>query len=518
MTEHTNVITPASNDAKNSQTRPLNIWAVYGICLLISTIFYFIFGFNSPVYTFNSDHDYNWFITMGHGLVGGQLPYRDLFDHKGPIVYFVTAFCCLFKNPNIVMLFIEIICLSLFFFFAYRIAKKRLNTFFSLLTILILALAVFTSWCRLFSADAIEELFLPIYAYFLLCWLEFLLEKHTWNWTRAICLGLCFGIIFWSKYTLFYFMLVPMLIWLIISLRARQYRIIVLNLIMMFVGVIIITIPNIAFFAANNALSDLIYVYFIVNLTSYGSANPLMILTTAGLFFVIGPLILFLIIWGVIRFAIRYWHKRTGWLLLIAFVINWALLVFTSKEITYYFIGLVPYSILGATDILSLISNKLILTKHRRWLYTAITVVCIIICLPFSTLIQELGRGRETYTPLVIADVIHEYESTHNTAATLYCYKIGDFGFYNAAGIIPNNYYFCNNLFTEDDYPEMYQCIHDYVTNQTSDFIITKLDVWNNEQDFLSMYYKQYNDTIYHYHQLHYFFYREHDFVLLIKK
>lgn len=521
MTKKANIV---SDDTHNSKLHSPNLWIVYGICLLLATIFYFIFGFNSPIYTFNSDQDYNWFLTMGHGLVAGKLPYRDLFDHKGPIVYFVTAFCCLFKNPNLVMLFIEIICVSLFFFFAYRIAKKRLNAFFSLVVILVLALAIHTSWCRMCSADAIEELFLPIYAYFLLCWLEFLIEHRTWNWIRSLCLGLCFGIIFWSKYTLVYFMLAPMLIWFILSLRAKQYRTITLNITMMLLGVVLITIPNVAFFAFNNALSDLINVYFIVNLTAYGSSDPLMILFTAGVSFAIGPVALFLIIWGVVRFAIHRWHERTGWLVLIAFLVNWILLVFTSKEIAYYFIGLFPYTILGAIDILTIISQKLTSPHHYQWIYIALTTVCIVICIPFSVLTWEWGRDKNEYTPLVIADVIHDYETTHNTTdVTLFCYRIGDFGFYNATGIIPNNYYFCNNLFNETDYPRMYEEIHGYITDQTSDFIITTLSTWNHERDFLSSYYQPYTGTIdeptvYHYHQLHYFYYREHDFVLLIKK
>ena len=506
--------TPAD---RTKTTTPLNPWAVYGICLLISAVFFFFFGYNSPIYTFNSDHDYNWFMTMGHGLVAGKIPYRDLFEHKGPIVYFVTAFCCLFPHPNIVMLILEIISMSLFFFFAYRLAGKYLNTFYSLIAVLILAVAIFTSWCRIRSADALEEFSLPIYAYFLLCWLEFLIEKRHWTWLRALCLGLCFAVLLWSKFTLVYFMLVPMIVWFIISIRRRQYRIMIINILCMLAGAAIITLPIIIFFAATHALGDLFHIYFIINLTSYGTTSIMRILRSFGLYFTVGPLVLGLILWGIVSFAIRHWRERAGWILLIAFLVNSVLLIWSSKGIIYYYGGLVPYAILGVIDILTLISSKLTIQRYHKLILTGFALACMAITIPFSILTYEWGRGKDEYTPLVIADVIHKYEKEHNITATMFCYKIGDFGFYNAAGIVPNNYYFVNNFFSEKQFPAMYEAFNSYITEQTSDFIVTKLATWEKEYDTLSPYYQLYTDTVYHYRQVFYYYYKHFDFVLLIR-
>ena len=505
----------------NNQTN-LNPWAAYGICLLISTIFFFLFGFNSPIYTFNSDNDYHWFLTVGHGMVAGKLPYRDMFEHKGPIVYFVMAFCCLFPNPNFIMLLIEIVSMSLFFYFTYRIANKRLNTFYSLLAVIIMTLTIFTSWCRTRSAATVEEFALPIYAYFLLCWLEFLLEKREWNWKRTLCLGLCFGIMFWVKYTLLYFVIVPMLIWFIQSLRNKAYRTTVTNILFILLGIIIVTVPIVIYFTSNHILHDLFHVYFIINLTAYGTTKLLTVLISFSIFFLIGPMVLFFIIWGVVRFSITHWRENSGRLLLTAFLITLALLIWSSKNITYYYSALIPYSILGIIDILDLVSQKLTLPHWHKRLYAIIVITCILACIPLSVYTYEWGRNRKSYAPLAIADEIHNYEVNNNTTATMFCYHIGDFGFYNAAGIVPNNYYFANNVFDQNRFPEMYQAFNDYITNQTSDFVITERKTWDNEYDFLAQYYQPYHgnieDSTYHYHKMHYFYYREFDFVLLIKK
>lgn len=510
---------------RTNQSKELNHWTVYGICLLVSTIFFLLLGFNSPIFTFNSENDYQWFMTMGNGLVHGKIPYSDLFEQKGPIVYFVTAFCCLFPNPNIVMLIIEILSMSLFFFFAYRICRKRLNTFYSLLAIPLLAFAIFTSWCRTRSAATVEEFMLPIYAYFLLTWLEFLLEKHHWNWIRALCLGFCFGIMLWVKYTLFYFVLVPMIIWFIISLRRRQYRILLINMLCMLIGIIIISAPILAFYAIHNALDDLFYVYFYINLTAYGTNSPLDILFSFGIFFCMGPVILVLILWGVIHFAVRYWHEKTGWYLLTAFIINLFLLIYSCKLIAYYYIGLIPYGILGVTEILNLISKKITISHYRKCIFICITAICLLLAIPCSVYTYELGRNRNEYAALSIADTIQDYETTNNTQTTLFCYKIGDYGFYNTTKKIPHNYFFVRNVFNEERFPKMFDTFNEYIVEQNSDFIITELSTWNqevNENGLLPQFYAPYTGNIttstYHFKKVHYFYYIEFDFVLLIKK
>ena len=509
-------------DKKFSSQQELNLWAVYGICLLISTVFFLLFGFNSPIYTFNSDHDFQWYMTVGNSLTKGKIPYRDIFEHKGPLVYFVFAFACLFANPGILILILEIICMSLFFFFTYRICKKRLNTFYSLIAIPLLAFAIFTSWCRIRSAAIVEEFALPIYAYFLLCWLEFLTEKKHWNWVRALCLGLCFGVLLWVKYTLFYFMLVPMIVWFILSLRRRQYRTLMINVLCIIAGVLIITAPILFFYALHHAIDDLFYVYFYINLTAYGASNLQSILSAAGLFFIIGPALVILIILGVISFSIKYWREQTGWLLLISFIINFILLTYSANTIAYYYSGLIPYCILGIISILEHINTKLTLQRYRKLIFITLVILCIGITIPFSILTYEWGRNKNEYTPLAIAEVIKNHQISEQKQCTLFCYKIYDFGFYNATNILPNNYFFVNSAFDENRFPKMYESFRASITNQTSDFVITHLSTWNNEKSFLSQYYRPYTNhaetSTYTYDKVKYYSRKTYKFILLIKK
>ena len=510
----------------NTTKKPLNLWAVYGICLFISAIFFYLFGFNSPIYTFNSNPDYQWFMTMGNGLVHGKIPYRDLFEHKGPIVYFVYAFACLFTTPGIIILIIEIICMSLFFFFAYRICKKYLNTFYSLIAIPILAFAIFSSDCRLCNGSAVEEFALPIYTYFLLCWLEFFWENKQWDYKRSLCLGLCFENILWIKFTLVYFVLTPMVVWILVNICRRQYRTLFTNMLWMLFGILIITIPILLFYTLHHAIDDLFYVYFYINLSAYGSTNPKIYLSTFKLFFTIGFTIVFLIFSGISTFTFKYRKSYHGWILLLVFLVNFILLIFTAKRLRYYYIELIPYGILGIISILDWFNKKLTTQRFRKYysiIYVSIVLTLITLCTALSfTFTHELGRKSEEYTPLVVANIINDYDKSHSTQSTLFCYKIHDYGFYNAASIIPNNYFYGKNFMTEDRFPEMYESHKNSIINQTSDFIITELNTYNKEKEFLSQYYEPFTKNIktstFYYHKVSYFNYKDLKFVLLYKK
>ena len=43
----------------------------------------------SPLYKLNPWSDANIYLTIGRSILSGVKAYTDLFDHKGPILYFI---------------------------------------------------------------------------------------------------------------------------------------------------------------------------------------------------------------------------------------------------------------------------------------------------------------------------------------------------------------------------------------------------------------------------------------------
>ena len=68
----------------------------------------------------------------------------------------------------------------------------------------------------------------------------------------------------------------------------------------------------------------------------------------------------------------------------------------------------------------------------------------------------------------------------------------------------------------------MYTAFENYIKNQNSNFIITELDTWEKEKDFLGTYYQLYDESLsnstFSYNKNNYVVYKNYQFVLLIKK
>ncbi len=495
---------------KQERKKDFNPWLVYIFCFSVSLVFMFFYGLNSPIHTFNSHCDYNWFLTVGRGIVAGKIPYRDLFEHKGPITYFVYGFAALFPNPQVIIWFIEVVCISLFLFFAYRIARKFISRWMSMAVVPVVMMMLSANFVRGVEGSTVEEFCLPIFAYGLLCFLDFLMDQRAMTWQRSLAIGICLGILFWVKFLMWEFFFVPMLIWLVINLVRRNLIGLLRSGLIMVGGILIVTLPILIYFAVVGALDSLWEVYFLSNILSYTghdstnlwelalSAQPWINCSQAllaGFYFVV----LFFV--GIFAFA-RQYRRQKGWLLPLAAIVSWLLVGFFCGYV-YYFLPLFTYGILGAVYLVKgvcFVFKSIEIEFKRQWanalMIALVFVISVLLALPGVTNVVEINRPREEYVPLVVADILAEYNETAEKSATLFCYRMSDQGFYNAAGLIPNVRYFAQNSFSEESLPEMYQAFDETIRNQVCDFVVVLDSELEEHQDFLLSYYDYYYGTL----------------------
>ena len=70
---------------------------------------------SSPLYPFNPWDDANCFFTVGRGIIHGLVPYRDLYEQKGPLLYFIYALAALISEKSFIGAWIaECVMASLF--------------------------------------------------------------------------------------------------------------------------------------------------------------------------------------------------------------------------------------------------------------------------------------------------------------------------------------------------------------------------------------------------------------------
>ena len=488
----------------------------YAFCLLVSLLFLLVCSSNSFLYTFNDWVDFNWYRTMGRGILDGKVIYRDLFDHKGPIIYFVFAFAELFSNPAVVIYFIECVTLSLFLFLSYKYLSKYLSYFYSLIGVVVLAFIIPCSILFNSGGGAVEEYMMPIFMYVFLT-IDNYLSGQDFTRKTSIFIGVCIGLMFWIKFSTLVVSGILLITWFIMNLIKKKYKETFISILWMLVGFGVITLPVGIYFGVNNSLNYLWQSYFYDNIFRYdvgnGLINYLINFIGSSIIVYIGITLIFV---ALIALEI-YLLKKNFKLFLLILPLFFQLLLFVllkALPLTYYFLILVPYITLGVKALLSIIKKEPEKCKFR--VLSISLVVAVLFGLTFITgnNSKDFGKQKEEY---VQYQVVKDIESFELENPTLFCYSMWDYGFYNALGVVPTERFYARNNFSRKAYPEMYETFDNAIKNATADFVIViKSDYEENQSMFDNKYnfVNDYKALIYE-NDINYI---EEEFILLIKK
>lgn len=81
----------------------MKILKQYFIYFLEVAIAITLFSGCSPLKVINPYSDINIYLTIGRNILDGGKLYTSLFDHKGPLLYFLyTIACFIFRNTSLV--------------------------------------------------------------------------------------------------------------------------------------------------------------------------------------------------------------------------------------------------------------------------------------------------------------------------------------------------------------------------------------------------------------------------------
>ena len=98
----------------NKKTIPFELFFI----LLTAFVTILICSKSSPLYPINDWVDANCYMTVGRGMLHGSMPYRDLFEHKGPLIYMLHAAAALISDNSFLGVFLSEIVLCFLFLYA----------------------------------------------------------------------------------------------------------------------------------------------------------------------------------------------------------------------------------------------------------------------------------------------------------------------------------------------------------------------------------------------------------------
>lgn len=456
--------------------------------ILSATITITIVSTCSPLYPFNPWDDANCFFTLGRGIIHGSVPYRDLYDQKGPIIYFIYAFAAFLSERSFIGVWIvESIAASLYAVFTWKTAKLFLDTPKYSLTVMPLFLAtVYTTGMFNFGGNT-EELCFPLLTVALyFCLRSFVINNDLPGNKDAFMSGLITASLFWTKYTLLGFMAAFILIILVVSIRRKQFSRL-WSLVWRFLcGFVIITIPVILYFAITKSLNSLWEEYFVNNMLFYLDSSDLPMLARIpiikNIYITLHCLfstlrynpsfgILFLITLASL-FCIDKKHRvKTIVLFTITFALS-AGFIFTKPGFVYYYGYILSYALCLAvipvikleTMIIKRFSNNTSLFK----LISGVLLSSLFIFVMFSCKnLYLIFQPKEFLSQYRIAETIKQTEN-----AKVLTYDVMDAGFFTAAEIMPCNRFYCfhNN---ENEYKAVEEEKNRLIKEGFYDYIVT---------------------------------------------
>ena len=169
--------------------------------LFISFICLSVASKNSFLYPFNDWVDANAFFTVGKSMMHGIVPYRDLFEQKGPLLYLIYGIGSLISFKSFLGIFIlEVLFWTVALIYLYKILKLFLSTRVSLLILPIFMSLIVTTRAFTHGGSA-EEFCVPFFFITLYYFIKHFKVKELTK-KEMLLNGVIAGFILLIKYTL----------------------------------------------------------------------------------------------------------------------------------------------------------------------------------------------------------------------------------------------------------------------------------------------------------------------------
>ena len=432
---------------KNLETADNNIGKAGMLYLLIVAIINVSFLCQaSPLYPLNYWDDVNSYVTVSRALALGKILYKDIFDHKGPLLHFINIPFSAFNHQS----YLGVYILEVIFCFCWLVLALKIMSLYVRLErtcfIAALPLAMLTYSVNAFHyGGSTEEYALPFLLLGLYIGLKTIREDRLPKLSEAFIAGLASAFLFWMKFTLtgFYIGFILFVIYRCIRSRAGLA---ILKLSLMFIaGFAAMTLPVLSYFWITGSVSYLYEAYFYFNIFVYSGDSVSFLgripYSLILMFIQLGRnrILAISIAVGLITVFARR-NKDEIIFMMLSFLTTFLCLYSGEKPMFYYCFGLACFAVSGWTGIVTLIRNAMKRIKVRPRKILIACLASIAFCTAAfaasdSTLI--IFRDREKYPQYIFARQILD-----SGDPTVLNFKCLDSGIYNATDTVPDFRFF----------------------------------------------------------------------------
>ncbi len=463
--------------------------------------FLFVYGFlimffctrSSPLYMFNGWVDANAYFTMGKGLVNGLVPYRDLFDHKGPLLFLIYAVGYLIDNDGFFGVYL---IQSLFMFFILAFVYKTVLLFTprrcpAFLLSLLFGTFFLQASCYVDGGGSPDEFTLVFESISLYFFCRYFLsgEKAHRPWVMFLH-GAMAACVLLLKFNLVLFWVGFGGVVFLKLLIQKQWKNFFQNLLFLFFGVAVVCVPYVIYAAYTNSLDDFIDVFFRFNMI-YSRADESLffkLFETAKRMLkynIINISACAMSLFGLLFLFLKKELRGHGWYLPFAALASYGLSLFS----VYFSTNTPPYTFLPNT-IFTVFGLCVVGWYFSQWsvrpvkgmngvLQAFVSAVLIFaVTLSANGYIANsrlISEGRRQAPQRAFAEIINSYENP-----TLLMYQSLDDGFYTAANLLPSNRYFYKPSGTPYElYPYPMDEQNEILREKKVQFVVCRTDHWS---------------------------------------
>jgi len=220
-------------------------------------------GYDSPVWLY-----------IGQRMQEGYVPYRDIFDHKGIVLFFIQFFGLLLTpNSLLGVWFLELINMFFTAFFCLKTAKLVIdNKIINWLTV---------AWVLLVCAQKVfdrgnftEEYALPWISLAIFVFLQYICTDK-YKFTQIIALGVGFAYVAFLRLNMVSVWVFYLPIIFFQMIRKKEWKNLGNCIVAFACGMLIVLVPILAYTIATDSFDDMVKNYFVFNLSYADSEGTL---------------------------------------------------------------------------------------------------------------------------------------------------------------------------------------------------------------------------------------------------
>lgn len=441
-------------------------------------LFYFIlmivmcaFSTVSPLFTRKMNADTSIFYSLAQGVSNGRVMYRDVFDQKGPVLYFMYVLAYwLDKGGTAGIYFIEVLFLTVAVFYTFKLAARYVREEIAAV-ISFASFLVFFNWTYVSPGTELEQWFMGI----LIMCMYYLVSDDN-RLITYFAEGIALSIVFYSKFN------IAVAMALLISMRfvrgfvKKKYKEMWCSALACAGAFILVTVLVGIYFIANNAIGELVDAYILFNYkyASSGGSTIARIIPRLFEFYSATKGTFFLTLFGIMILVVS--KKSADIYAKVGIVLGYFLTVYFSlmseNVYPYYFCIVATYAILGVVAIGCLLGDRFDKKiDYRTFAISASVFFSIAVFSVNDVILQSDLVDKEPKYQDIMA---HEMKLRTKSDGDFIYWDCLALGVFPAADKAPAyKYYFTLNI-SRDRAPEMYEEMGRYLLDGGPEFIIAE--------------------------------------------